>query len=108
MRPKRIIKLIKKEAARILPPETYFYVAKYAVPQQGEDGKWRTGEVMQNSVNHGRRLKKIYKKWGLVAVQAYFFVKLESQRKQQDNEQKEDSSPLLPQEGTGAVSSIVD
>lgn len=108
MKPKRIIKLIKKEAKRILPPETYFYVAKYAIPQQGEDGKYRVGEIAQNSVNHGRRLKRIYKRYGLAAVQAYFFVKLESQRKQQENEQKEDSSPVLPQEGAGTVSPSVD
>lgn len=103
-----MIRLIKREAARILPPETYLYVAKYDRPRQDEDGQWKVGEVAQNSVNHGRRLKKIFKQHGLPAVQAYFFVKLESKRKREENEQKEDSSPLLPQEGTGAISPIVD
>lgn len=99
MKKKKMLRLIKREAKRVLPPETYFYVAKYDRPRQDESGQWKVGEVAQNSVNHGRRLKKIFNKWGLQAVQAYFYVKLETKRK---NEEK-NSGDSVPQESTGTL-----
>lgn len=72
MKSKKIIKLIKKEALK-LEPKVYQALEKYHTPRL-IDGEYKIGEVVACNVNHARRVKRAYKKWGLNAVGAYFTV----------------------------------
>ena len=105
MKPKRIIQLLKKTVREKIPSETYLYIAKYDRPSQDENGQWKVGEIAQGITNNERKIKKIYKQYGLAACQAWFYVKLKSK---EENEQKESGPDFIPQEGTGAVSERVD
>ena len=72
MKSKQIIRLLKKESLK-LEPKVYQALEKYHTPRL-VDGVYKIGEVVACKVNHGRRVKKAYKKWGLDAVGAYFTV----------------------------------
>ncbi len=88
MKPKKIVQLLKREAKK-LPEQTYFALEKYYKPRfDDKSGEWKVGEVVEHKINHGRRVKKIYKKWGMQAVNAYFYVKGQLiQQKQSKNEE---------------------
>jgi len=89
MKPKKVIQLLKREAKK-LPEETYFAIDLFHKPQK-INGEWKRGIVTEHKVNHGRRIKKIYKKWGMPAVNAYFYVKGQLvQQKQTENEKNND------------------
>jgi len=73
-KPKHIIRAIKK-AAKKLPVREYYALEKYDRPKWNEEEqKWRIGEIVTHKVNHARRVKKAYKKYGIPAVNAYFYV----------------------------------
>lgn len=89
MKPKHYIRQLKKEAKN-LPVETYQALHKLSEvkyvdssntlhdspAKEGEEPRraiWRY--VGEHLVNHGRRVKKLFKKHGQPAVDAYFFVK---------------------------------
>jgi hypothetical protein len=83
MKPKKVIRLLQREA-RKLPLETYYAIEKYYTPKQeilGEEngvsvkGDWKKGEVVEHPRNLDREIKKIYKKWGWEAALAWFYVK---------------------------------
>ena len=83
MKPKKIIQLLKREAKK-LPRDTYYAIETFGKPQFDEkSGEWKKGIVVEHEVNHGRRVKKIYKKWGMPAVNAYFYVKGQMMQQQQ-------------------------
>jgi len=73
MKPKHLIRLLKKEAKK-LPEETYFAIDLFYKPQL-LNGEFKRGLIKEYKVNHGRRVKKLYKKYGIHAVNAYFYVK---------------------------------
>lgn len=89
-KPKHIIRILKKEAKK-LPRETYFAIDLYAHPKM-VDGEWKRGEISEHEVNHGRRVKKIYKKWGMTAVNAYFYVKGQMVQQIQTKQNEESSN----------------
>ena len=89
MKPKKWIRLLKREANK-LPLETYTAAHKLLNIQfQDKDGNmynepapegeekrkpvWRS--IQEHPVNHGRRVKRYFKKYGMAAVDAYFYVK---------------------------------
>lgn len=72
MKKKTALKLIRKECKK-LPPRTYWALQKFYKPQF-IDGHWRTGQIVECPVNHFRRAKKAYNKWGVEALRAYFTV----------------------------------
>jgi len=89
MKPKKMIKILKREAKKI-PLEEYHVFNKFYRPlfqdaegnlhseREEKDGSKRRmvfGVVEKYPVNHGRRVKKLYKQFGMSGVDAYFFVK---------------------------------
>lgn len=80
--------MLKKEAEK-LPPKEYEVFNKFYKPmyqdiegvihdKPGEEGEPKRrmvfGVVEKCLVNHKRRVKKAYQKFGMAAVDAYFFV----------------------------------
>lgn len=85
MKPKHYIRLLKREAEK-LPKETYSALHKLSQPRfQDKEGNlyeeqiegtrpvWKY--IEEHVVNHARRVKKLFKRYGQNAVDAYFFVK---------------------------------
>lgn len=71
---KTVLRQIKKWV-EVLPAETYKAYHKYYSPrlETDEQGKevWRIGYLADHPVNHYRRCKKTYDKYGLAGVDAY-------------------------------------
>ena len=75
MKPKHTIRAIKKFARENMKEQTYYALEKTFKPFWDEESKeLKVGIVKEYPVNHGRRAKRIYKKWGIQAVMAYFAV----------------------------------
>lgn len=74
-RNKKVFKWLKDQSES-LSKETYMAFHKYSKPmwEKMEDGNIQPvyGEVENHPVNHGRRLKKIFKKEGKKGVDEYF------------------------------------
>ena len=74
-RNKKVFKWLKDQS-EALPKETYTAFHKYSSPmwEKMEDGNIQPvyGEAEEHPVNHGRRLKKIFKKVGKKGVDMYF------------------------------------
>jgi len=72
---KKKIATFLREEAKKLPPEFYSAHQKYVEPQIMEhegERKLVFGEIGKFPVNHGRRLKRIYTKYGKAGVDKYF------------------------------------
>lgn len=71
---KKLAKFFRREAAK-LPPETYKAYHKYSTIQFHQDGDQAYpvyGEMKEHLVNHSRRLKRLFKRYGKQAVDEYF------------------------------------
>lgn len=72
---KKVYRWLKKQS-EILPKDTYVAFHKYAVPQMDTNDKGEPmlvgGEAQRHQVNHARRLKRAFKKYGKEGVDAYF------------------------------------
>lgn len=71
---KRIAKFLRKEAEK-LAPEQYQAFHRYFKMEYHKDGDQAYpvyGEIGHHEVNHGRRLKKLYQKYGKAGVDKYF------------------------------------
>lgn len=71
---KKIAKFLRKEAEK-LPLETYKAFHKYSTIQYHKDGDQAYpvyGEMEHHKVNHARRLKRLYQKYGKAGVDKYF------------------------------------
>lgn len=71
---KKIAKFLREEGKK-LPPEEYTAYHKYFKIEFHKDGDQAYpvyGELGKHPVNHGRRLKRLYKKHGKKAVDEYF------------------------------------
>lgn len=71
---KRIAKFLRKEAEK-LAPEQYQAFHRYFKMEYHKDGDQAYpvyGEIGTHEVNHGRRLKKLYQKYGKAGVDKYF------------------------------------
>lgn len=105
-KPSHIIRELKKAAEEKLPIEYYLAVHKYykpfyedfagnRFPDKGdpEDNRrlvWM--DVQKHPYNNKRAVKKIFKRYGLRAVQAWFYVKMNPQ-KPEDVTQEESNIP---------------
>jgi hypothetical protein len=71
---KRVLRFIRK-AAESLPEKTYKAYHKYASPlyTYNEDGSKSVslGYLQDHPINHARRMKRLYDRHGLIAVDAY-------------------------------------
>lgn len=85
MKRKKVLKAIRKEAVKI-PPETYFAIDLFYQPKwDDKEQEWKRGVITSYPVNHYRRMKKIYDKWGLGAVKAYILIKLNNKKNEENS-----------------------
>lgn len=81
---KKLLKILKRESKKIAP-KTYWAIDKYYQPVweddangrftfNGQRGEWKTGIAVEYPVNHYRRIKRAYNRYGWAAVRAYFIV----------------------------------
>ena len=103
MKNKHIIRALKLETKK-LAPESYYAIEKYYQPIL-VDGEWKVGEVVERPRNLKRAVKKIYNKYSLDGVRAWFYVK---QMNKIQNDKEKSGSSVLPQESGEAVSEGVD
>lgn len=71
---KKIAKILRQEAAK-LAPEQYQAFHRYFKMEYHKDGDQAYpvyGEIGVHEVNHGRRLKRLFKKHGKEGVDKYF------------------------------------
>jgi len=71
---KKIAKFLREEGKK-LPDEEYTAFHRYSTIQYHQDGDQAYpvyGEMEKHKVNHGRRLKRLFKKHGKPAVDSYF------------------------------------
>jgi len=67
---KHLIRELKKYAEVNCVKNSYYALEKFSNPKI-IDGEYRTGEVVLHDVNHSRRVKKAFKKYGIQAAIAY-------------------------------------
>lgn len=75
---KKVLTWLRKECEK-LPSKTYKAAHKYSKPilkeaEEGKDPRWILGYLDDHEVNHYRRCKKLFKKFGIEAVHAYFYI----------------------------------
>lgn len=72
---KKVLKFLRK-ACEHLPEESYRAYHKYIKPRFEKDEKGeqalRMGYLEHHTVNHFRRVKRLYSKYGWTAVEIYF------------------------------------
>lgn len=94
IKPKHTVRALKKYAKENCEPKEYSYLEKFYRPIfDDESNVWRSGTIGMGNVNHGRRVKKVFKKWGINAAIAYLTVnkKKETTNIQTINQKNEES-----------------
>ena len=69
-KPKHLIRSLKLYAEQNCKPVNYYALEKFYTPKI-VDGEYRVGEIVELPVNHERRVKKAFKKYGIQAAIAY-------------------------------------
>jgi hypothetical protein len=75
---KKFLIWLRKECEK-LPEKTYKAAHRYFQPILIEDPKegepkWMRGYIEDHKVNHYRRCKRMFKKYGIKAIHAYFYI----------------------------------
>lgn len=96
MKPKHTIRELKKYAKENCRPSTYWAIEKTFKPfLDEEDGKMKIGLAVELPVNHSRRVKKMFKKFGIQAAIVYLTVyKKEKENEENIIEQSTTSEPI--------------
>lgn len=87
MKPKHLIRALKKYAKLHTKEQQYWAIEKTFQPFFDEESQeWKKGIAVLVNVNHARRVKRVYKKYGINAAMAYLTVyKKEENQNEKDN-----------------------
>lgn len=86
VKPKHTIRALKKYAAENCEPKEYSYLEKYYKPFfDKESDVWRSGEIGIGLWNHGRRVKKVFKQFGINAAILYLTTFKKKEVKENNN-----------------------